>query len=413
MMVFTAQFGLLLSGTLFQIILNRQFGAEYGGLFALATALALLFSIFVDFGYELIIPRRIAQHHEHSLLLVESIIIKFILWLGGMVTISCTMLSIWLINGANFGSETIIVYCCWVLPRTITMGYMSVFRGLLYTKPIGIIENSLSLAGYTFSIGIIFLPIPAIISLCLVVGVQILAECGKIIWFRKALQQYSVKQSRNKTDYRQEIQRLLSQGLQVLLSKEHWGCFLTQCLSTIEARLGIYLLGAWGTQTDIGYFAAMQRVLSLTRVLPGSVFQGTLPHFSTAISISSFYRLIGFIILLGLTGSIILWAFSEPIILMLYGNNFLGAIPILQVCAWVFLAQMILHTLEALLLASGYTHYVNSLMTIVIGIILIIHIIQPWGISAVTTSYIITIAQYGLMISYLWGIFYIRKKIFY
>lgn len=414
--LFTVQFGMLASGIIFQIILNRQLGAGFGGLFALASALSLLFSVFVDFGYDLIIPQRIAQHHNPVKVLEESIIVKIMLWFGGISIFCPIIIVMWINSSPDQIPGIFLLYFFWVLPRTITMSLTAGFRGLLHINPISVVENVLTFIGYSICISLLLIDNHPSIILGSIIIIQITTECGKIFWLSEKLRYYNadfILFSTTTFGNYQFVKRFWQLGMAVVFSKAHWGFVLTQCLSTIESRLGIYLLGIFTSQTEVGYFAAVQRILSLTRIIPGSIFQGLLPHFSASISFSNFSRLLSIISLIGLVGSFILWRFAEHIINVLYGKAFLPAVDVLLLCSWMFVAQMILHTLEALLLAGGKTHYVNILVAFFIAIVIILHLIFIPALSAFGTAQILLIAQFGLIFCFLLNVFQIRKKIFY
>lgn len=412
--LFIAQFGVMISGSLFQIFLNRQLGAEYGGVFALTSASALLLAVFVDFGYDLIIPQQIAQNQTVPKVFQESLAVKTIIWFWCMIIICSVTTVLWVYRIPEFNPGIILLYCCWVLPRSITMSLAAVFRGLLYTRPISIVENVISLAGYMVCCGLLFLEYQPFIILYLIISVFIFAECGKMIWLAVILRRHDKQVIFfSKSANLNFVKWFWQKGLSFLCSKEHWGFLFTQCLSTIEARLGIYLLGVFASQAEVGYFAAVQRILSLIRVLPGSILQGLIPYFSTSISYKHFIRLTGLVLTAGLIGSTVLWVFAEPIILLIYGSSFTISITILKICAWMFLAQMVLHTLEALFLATGKTRYINSFMVLYITFVVVVHWMSFFTRSAISTSSIILITQYGLISFYIVSIFQMRKKIFY
>ncbi len=347
----------LLGGIILPIVIARMLGVEALGIFSTASALGLLITTIIDWGYETRTPLlvRAAEHHYLAVhrIITTIHIAKTVLWCALMLVCGVVWL-VWMPPRTLDSTVlTCVLYCLWALARGIMATYAAALRGLERFRIIAIVENSCSLAMYALMVGILL----GTQNLALALVCLPLAEGAKILVFQQYLrtrvfdaahhaEQKELSSAEEHTNYLQSIfQSLRGQMAFVLI----------QALSIVESRAGLFAL-AWFAVSplDVGYFGAAMRFIIALRTFAGAVFNVLLPSFTQQIQTPT-RGFLGQVFLvsggIACVGSAVLCFAAEPLLYWIYGKDLIPATTVLRTVAPLFALQTVAHVWEAFLLA--------------------------------------------------------------
>jgi O-antigen/teichoic acid export membrane protein len=359
----------LLGGVALPIVIARLLGVEALGIFSTASALGLLITTVIDWGYETRTPLliRAAEHRYRTVhrIIIDIHIAKMVLWCASMLV--CGVL--WFAFMSHMVNSIFIacsIYCFWALMRAIMATYAAALRGLEQFRIIALVENVCSLGMYIVMLGILFFTQNLSIALCCLP----LTESLKILVFHQYLRMHTFG---NRIASEQKITLLFEEHsismLGIIQSLRGQMAFVViQALSVIESRAGLFALAYFAlSQVEVGYFGAAMRFIIALRTFAGAVFNVLLPSL-TGENRKQYSQLLGQIFLIGggiaCVGSGILYFAAEPLLYWVYGQKLLPARVVLQTVAPLFALQTVAHIWEAFLLARGQERRVNAMLVL-------------------------------------------------
>lgn len=123
--------------------------------------------------------------------------------------------------------------------------------------------------------------------------------------------------------------------------KDGWQIFLSTVAINLYTNTNIVILGALTSPTIVGYFGAASKLVDSFKGLMGAITQAVYPHVSAKLKISAsetsnfikkftkYYTGLFFMI------SFIMFVAAEPIITILFGQNYAPSVIILRILAWL------------------------------------------------------------------------------
>jgi len=319
--LFSASIINLFLGAGFAIIVARWLGPELYGKYTLATSFALMFSGIADMGVFVIATREISRHLDEAGIYVGTIASM------RLATGVAMCLAVW---GATFTTNLEPAVFAGVLLVTLTSfvgGFASVTDATLRGLEIMHYEAGLSVLR----------------NLGLLGGAVVLLKAGKgflaLIWLSLglaigilAIKLLIVRWMIKKVGFRWSLFRYL------------WGQAAplggARVTGAVTAKIDSTLLGTIVTPTALGWFKAAQNFVVPLWLIPQSVSSALLPvlsrfaeqdperHQHAYIKFSKIMHLISFPL------ATALWVFAHPLINLVFGSDYLPAVPALQIMAW-------------------------------------------------------------------------------
>jgi O-antigen/teichoic acid export membrane protein len=375
----------LVGGVVLHICISRVLGAELAGVYSAASATALLLAAAIDFGFDVSLPRDIAQQPEPETLaekMMQAQAVKNVLWLVSMVIMICVQM--WnVVHGAPLLASATMLFALWTLPRSYSFTYFAVLRGLMRSAAAARVEGIVTTCAYVTACGIVFVPISSSNLVLILIFFLSAVEVLKPFFLRRlVVGWFSQNVSSNLDDFSHHNSswmflwnlNALRKVLNILRSGQISYVLLQVC-SAAEARAGIFALQMFGSMSAVGYFAASMRFATVLRTIPGALLNVLLPFFASSPSQTTSLRSLiftGFAVTVLVSAGLSL---AAPVLIdAIYSSNFRPATPILVVLAWLFPLHFITHIFEARLLAEGRTNLVN------VGLLSALAVVAAWNL---------------------------------
>jgi len=321
-----ARIGTQLGTAVFTIVLARRLGITGFGEYALIAALIYVANSLTTFGTDMALIREIAARDDLSSLpaaliiqLVLSILLIAVIWLGGGLI-------------PNQSLETLLALKIYIL-SLIPLAFFTVFTTALRGKQRMEAYAVLNLMAAGLQASAIFLPGITLLTISIfllmiqiVVAVVAGMVCRLVISnFRRAWRPL----------------RLNPYPLLKLCAP----LALLTLFGMVYQRLGIYLLSTMAGATATGLFSAAARTVEASKTIHLAIFAALYPAMALArndsvnrkelmdnIHVSRNVLLAG-----GTIAALILFAFANPIIGWLYGNEYISSAPILRILSWALI----------------------------------------------------------------------------
>jgi O-antigen/teichoic acid export membrane protein len=283
------------------VIIARTFGAAVLGTYSLAMAIAGIVQIIADAGYNIWLPRAVAQNPAVSDELVSTALsTKLLLWIvsaPGAVAIAwvhhaesaqLTMLAL-LDTLASCGSFTILAALRgldrYVIPQLLSSGYS--------------LASASAMSAVMFAGG----------SILAAVAAMAVVSIGRAVHlvFLYARARGGIEKIRRGTRwYRWDtiIHQLRTQ-------RQLW---VVNLASTLVHRTPLVVLGMRTGSAELGFFAAAFRIYSAARILPGALFNAVLPRLASDLQPARERNVLLFGSAVALAAGIVLFLGAEPLI---------------------------------------------------------------------------------------------------
>lgn len=181
---------------------------------------------------------------------------------------------------------------------------------------------------------------------------------------------------------------------------------LSNVAIVIYMKVDQVLLGKLSLKSEVGYFAAATKVAEIFYFIPLVVTGSLFRLLSTAKKDSlekyiKTVRQIFYYLLLGATAiSLLIFAFSVPIVSFLFGSEFLPAVPVLQVYIWSLIFIFIGVAFNQLLVMEDLSRMIlyKTLAGLILNILLNLILIPKYGalgsaVATLFTQFVSTVAS--------------------
>lgn len=291
--------------------LMRVVGVEKFGIISFATAITQLFIVITDYGFNLSATKDISINRDNKnkiCIIFNEVLFSKIL----LLSICCLLLLVSSIIFDKIGKYFTVYFLSFGLVLGYTLFPIWFFMGIERMKFITythIFAKTIS----TISIFVFvktekdFLLVPAINSMWYIVsGMICLAFAVKL---------YNIK-----------IQ--FPTHMAILHSlKKSWDIFVTSFLTNILSSAGVFVLGIFGSNTEVGYFAAIEKIIKAITGLFKPITQSLFPYISSRFGISykegkvALVKSAWYLICSALIVGAFALKFREEIINIAYGNE--------------------------------------------------------------------------------------------
>ena len=184
--------------------------------------------------------------------------------------------------------------------------------------------------------------------------------------------------------------------------------FLIRVLSSAYDRLGVIILGILATREVVGEFAAGDRIIAALGVLVNVVTVSSLPALShlaatdTARLIQLSSSLVRLAWLIGLTIATALFLFSEDIIVVLFGQSYIGAVPVLKVASVLMVVRSLRSVLGPMTMATETQSDLVMARAISLVVLLISAPLLIPSLGAVGLAASMVVAEFALVLILIW-----------
>ncbi|MBS3998924.1 MAG: oligosaccharide flippase family protein [Desulfobulbaceae bacterium] len=376
-------------GILFAFVLGRFFGAEYLGIYTFSFMLATMLWTLGESGYEVEIPREIAQEPDRMKALIgDAQVFKTRILLFGF-PIFCFYGMIAL------GEWYFLAILPWVIPASANMTLKSVCRGLKRFSSISIIEISTSLFLYPTMTLVLWLTA----NIAYVFLVLVFSELIKMFLYL-----YTVRQIEN---FSLDIlfpytKSLFSFSSTIARIKERRGFTFVNLLTMMQYRSTLLILPLFQSNYMVGVFTVGMRFVSLLRLLPASTVNVLLPEFSSESRTehkSLLKKSLFYMFLINAIIAVSIFALAELIIDLTFQIS--EAIGILKIMIWAIIPISMHQIVESFLISRNYELQISKSLfaTALMTFIAVVVVNFFYGINGI--AFIFVVGEIVLLTLYL------------
>lgn len=305
--------------------LVRVLGPEKYGLIAFTMAFIGYFTVLVDYGFNLSATREISRQRDNPAVVSEIfssvMFIKLVLLLGGFLLLSL-IVSVW----PALGAERALCYAAYLAVAGSVLFPVWFFQGIEEMRTITRISIAARVLVVFAIFGLVRRESDYILAAGLQAGTMVIAGIMSlgVIAGRGDV-------SLVRPGYRQIRTRLL----------DGWHIFTSTAAITLYTNSNIFILGLVTNNTVVGFFSAAEQIVKAAQGLLTPISQAIYPHISALVD-SSRDRALRFIhdsfVRIGLFAcalSAFLLLLAEPLVLVILGDQYNAAIPVLRILAFI------------------------------------------------------------------------------
>lgn len=318
----------------------RILGVSGWGIFSYTISVGSLLMIFSDIGIgDLIIREATKKKDEYKTYVSTALLLKIIL------LISSTVLIIFISPFISHIPEAVSIFPIVALilffdsMRELGLSINRISEKMERDMVVKIVTNSI-----IFGLGIILLKIklvPESIALAYAIGSAIgFITIAFII--------------------RKDFKKLISKidvNLFKQIIKTTWPFAFIALIGTIMGNIDIYMLGIWRNSTEIGLYSAVQRIQQFVIIIPSTITVAVFPLMSRLANVDNeqfkivFKKTISLVIMIGLPISLGGIFLADQLVPIIFGQDYLGAIPILRILMAMLLSSFPLFLLSNVIFA--------------------------------------------------------------
>ncbi|OGI95633.1 hypothetical protein A2917_03730 [Candidatus Nomurabacteria bacterium RIFCSPLOWO2_01_FULL_42_17] len=368
----------------------RELGAGGWGIFAYALSIASLLMIFSDIGIENLVAREISQRKDdHKMFISAAFLLKSIVLTISIALVIFISPYISNITEARGLFLTIAVIFFFDVIRNMGFAINRVMEKMEREMLTKVIMNFVILG-----LGIALINInPSPLSLAIAYATGSVAGALLILFFiRKSIVEFITKTNT------EAIKLVLKTALPFAL---------IALVGSIMANTDIFMLGIWKAPEDIGLYAAAQRFFSFIVIIPSMIATASFPLMARLANKDNekfkitLEKILAIFMLIGMPtafGGLIL---ANQIIPLVFGQAYLGAIPVFQI-----LMIMLLVSFPLLVLINSIFVYnqqkklvMANIFGVVMNVILNFFLIPKFGITGAAAA---TLASTAMITLIMW-----------
>ncbi|MDI6802578.1 MAG: flippase [Bacteroidota bacterium] len=386
---FLSSFVRLFTNFLLFVGIARIYGPEAFGQYTIAHTYLILFYIFADFGFDLLLTTEIARSPDCTSELVQRFLpLKMIFALGSIVLMTLIAAI------SNFSPPTqllMMVLSISIIGNSVTSFFFALFKGheiLFEETRTSFFQNIFLLIGL-FILGLLHVPL---------IYIALLFACSKLIGVILIVPRTSkiAKLDTFKisfTGWRKTFKQGLPFGIHLLFG-------------TLYFQLDTILLAYWKDDISVGFYQPGMKLIVLILVIPDVLISALLP---TLVRLHSENRerwirlntLLGkTLMFIGLPFSVSLFVYADEIIRLVYGSgNFIESIPILRIFAFILFIRFASETF-ALILTTSKQQTIRMYIVVAVtfmNFLLNAYAIPKYGIQGAALVSLITNAVAGIL----------------
>lgn len=307
-------------------VIARSIGPELYGRYTFGLTFVMMFSVMANFGLESYYIREAARDHEHLVLIRDIFHLKIVLAIGNIILIIVAA------HVLNYPRETLTVFyilCVGQFFQILSESLLSVYRTVekmhvtaIFSTLFRVFGAVVVLASVYFGIG--FYGIVTAFSVA-----NALVFAGVLGLF---LRQFKLLDLRFRPS---KWVALIRQGAPF---------YLSALLTTFYAKINIIILSKFVPDQDMGFYMAALNLVENLYFIPQAFVTSVFPAFSRLYGTSedalrtAYIKVTKYLLILTSAIAVGTILVSEKIILLLYGDKFGPAVPVLNILIfmWVF-----------------------------------------------------------------------------
>lgn len=404
--------GALLSLTL-SVLIGRALGQDGLGIYATALAWVFPLSLLADFGLSTLITRDVAQNLDSAAAVLRDTT-RARLWLGGgfmlLLAIVAPILSgdAGVIQGIQVSAPLVVI-------SPFFGAFTAIFRAHRVMWPIawlnlGMLVVQVILAALVFLAGGDV--IAALVFNVATSAGQLVAAWA--VWRWKFFNQKLNTEAQRGKDAEVNVSNLNSSASSVPLwfkfgfLRRAWPFALAGILAAAQLRVSVILLERLADTGEVGIYAAASRFVEAGRMIPNALFGALFPTLAALIAnppemAKMFARVTAGLVVFGVALGLIFALLAPSIIHLTYGNQFMTAIPILQIAMWSLLPSMLRGAQTLYWYAHEQERFVNKVTAaaLMLQIILSLWLIPQQG--ALGVAVVILVVESASFVALMWG----------
>ncbi len=365
----------LISSFIWVSIISRYIGPEQYGIYGYAFSISSILILLVNFGLDQHLLIQVSANKRLSLSFLKNII-KYKVFLTPIFIISIILLI--LSKDTEQYHKIILLVSSSILIEAFSASFTSTFYAhqlMQYEVNAQIIKSLLSIlfAFLGVSYRLDFIVILALNNLAFLVKLFILYLLFNIIIKKK----FMIEFNNIKLNYFETL-------------KESLPLFLLSIVGVIYSNLVVLIVEWKGVQLkDLGNFVAAVRLQNFLLIIPSVLYTALTPALAEIYSlnknefIDKFLSVLKMLYLLSFLLTFIVYSFSEQIVLIVYGNKFLDAVPLFSIQSLILLGGPgYLFGSTLLIIGKKYINLLFYLLALIIVSILSILLIPRYGVVA-------------------------------
>ncbi len=371
--------------------LARYLGPEKYGAVSYVVAFVGLFSFISSLGVGGVLNRELVKQAENKDVLLGTAI-RLHIW-GGGIAFFISVVTALLVSGPLLTKILIIIYSLQFLLQ-VPFVISTYFYSQVQAKQA--IKAQLLAAIISSCLKIVFILLASdIIWLIIIYTLDTLWQSLFLVYFYKK-QGFKIKAWR------------FQASLARTLWHDSWPLMLSSAASFIYLRIDQVMVGQIMGEAAVGIYAAGVKLTEVFYFIPGVICGSLFPAIVNArqTSQTAYYnrlkKLYLFLGLLGLLLAISVALLSRPIISFVFGNDYLLAIPILQIYIWSSVGLFLGSVVGSQLMAENRTKeiFVINFVAMVLNVILNLLLINRLGLigAAVATLVAYSVAPLWMLI---------------
>ena len=298
----------------------RVLGASGWGLFSYAISVASLLTMFADIGISDLVIREITQKKEgHQTFISTALLLKIIVLIMSILLVIFISPFISHIPQANSLFFLVALILFFDSMRELGLSINRASEKMERDMVVKVVTNA-----SIFIFGVLLLKIklsPESIALAYAIGSAIGFLSIAII-------------------IRKDLKKLLAKvDLRIfkIIIKTTWPFVLITLIGVIMGNIDIYMLGIWKNAGEIGLYSSVQRIQQFIMILPSTIAMAVFPLMSRLVNVNKkqfrviLEKTLSVIMLAGIPISLGGILLAEQLILKVFGQGYVDAIPIFRV----------------------------------------------------------------------------------
>lgn len=344
-------------------IIARYYGPKIFGQFTAAQVIATNFIILADFGFDLLLTTEIAKNRvKANKLFIQYFSLKITFCLIALILMF--LLSLF----GSFSSQTkslIMILSFYMVFSTLSNFLSALYKGFEKLEYETLLTLMMNFFLFLFAFPLIILKVDIKIVASIFVLSRLLGFIVGIIFCRKVLPNLSLEFSFQ--DFEEIKNKVLVFGFFLLFNN-------------LFFQLDTILLSLWRNDEDVGIYQAVFKLIMLPLVIPDIYTNALLPTLSRLYSenrenwVKAGRLMNKTLIVLIIPITIILFAYAEQIIHLIYGNvNYVNSVPVLRIFSLVLFIRFSFEASALMLTTSNkqnirlYTVIIASILNLVLN----------------------------------------------
>ncbi|PSU82829.1 hypothetical protein C0W42_22555, partial [Photobacterium kishitanii] len=321
-------------------VLIRNYGLSGYGEFAQALAISVIFMQVIDYGFNLHVPKAIAENKNNKKIFQLIIVAKFI----NVLISSIIITSYYVFTGNNVVTAGIIVVYLFIQVFNISW--------LLQGR-----ERIKELSYYFALDKIIFIIMILLLTWYKVDASTLLVSLCVSSIFSILYQYYN--------SYRDEIIDFNLKGIKLYELKElyssSWGYFYSRMAFSLYSNAGVLILSMLSTSEIVGIYSSVEKIYGAAKSMMGVVTTNLYPYMCRTKNIYIFSRFFCLFTFISIISCLLVSYFSNEILLIIVSNvtdDMSRLLIVFMLCLFFCVPSMLIG--YPLLGAFGYANIVNS-----------------------------------------------------